>query len=490
MGNEVRVGIPRPLQMYIALTCLAGVGWLAYLVSRAELHSPALGEAGLFTLLILAAGSFPLPVAPRVKSDVTTAVLFAAVLVLEPGMAALASTVGVLTYTVLIRFWGNRLRLPWYKYPFNAGATALYVGLASVAFHLLATDGELLTPAVLAAAAVGYAANTVLVTGAVTLQTGMNPLRVWWMGTKENGLSEISLLSFGFLGAVAYRESPWTVVALIIPVAVIYVAFSRLASTNAYLEEAKQRLEALQGQIANNAKLASVGAISLDMAHQIKNPLAILLGRLETLQDRIAGESPARRHLDAAMTAGWRIRELTQNFTSIGDRQPVELDTGDMLNEAFGMAGLRAKTKFSARWECQENLPRLSGNPVLLREALFNIFSNAMEAVDDGGVISTSASQVNGDLVVRISDDGAGIPQEVMEHLFKPFQSTKPNGSGLGIFAAKHILEMHQGTLTIETEDGHGTTVTVTLPVPSGLGEGHLMRVPESDSGNPPQGRS
>ena len=470
--NEISPALPKPLRAYIALTGIAGATWLAYLTWGMEWELSTAAEIGLFTLLILVAGSFPLPVAPKVKADVTTAVLFGAALLLEPGAAGLAATVGVAAYTFLIRFWGDKLRLPWYKYPFNAGSTALYVGLASYVFHELAAEDELLTPAVAAAAAVIYLANTALVTGAASLQMGINPLRFWWMGTRENGPAELSLLAFGFLGAVVYEESAWTVVALFLPVAIIYVAFSRLARINAQLEEAMHRLEALQGQIATNAKLASIGAIALDMAHQIKNPLAIVLGRLETIKDRVGEKSPNQRDIDSAMKAGWRITELTKNFTSIGHQKPLELDVRDLVNEAFGMAGLRNPTRIETRWEYQEDLPKVLGNPVLLREAFYNIFSNAMEAVVEGGLITVSASRANGSVVVRISDDGEGIPQQVLDHLFEPFQSTKPNGSGLGIFAAKHILEMHRGSMEIETEKGRGTSVTVTLPAHPSQNEG------------------
>lgn len=305
--NIERQQLPMALRVYISLVGIAGAAWLAYLVSVAPWSSSAIVETGLFTLLVIAAGSFPLPVAPRVKADVATAALFGAALLLEPGAAALAATFGIVGFTFLLRYRGDRLRLPWYKYPFNGGATALYVGLASVVFHDLSADGQLLSPAVAAAAATMYMANTVVVTVAASLQMATNPLRFWWMGTRDNGLAELSLLAFGFLGAVAYRESPWTVVALFLPVAIIYVAFSRLARTNTELEDALRRLEALQGQIATNAKLASVGAMSLDMAHQIKNPLAILMGRLETFGDRIEEESPHRRHVDVALNAGWRM---------------------------------------------------------------------------------------------------------------------------------------------------------------------------------------
>ena len=302
-----------------------------------------------------------------------------------------------------------------------------------------------------------YLANTSLVTGAASLQMGLNPLRFWWMGTKENGLTELSLFAFGFLGAMAYLQSPWTIAALIIPVAIIYVAFSRLAGANV-------RLEALQGQIATDAKLASIGAISLDLAHQINNPLTILLGRLESLLDRAADDSRLRRLVDSAASAGWRIQELAKNFTTLGHQRPVDLDVHSLLDEAYGVAGLFHATTAEAQWDYQEDQPRISGYPVLLREAMSNIFSNAMEAVAEDGLIATTVSHSDGTVTVHISDNGPGIPEATMEHLFEPFQSTKQGGIGLGLFAVKHIVEMHSGSVSVETEEGRGTSVTVTLP--------------------------
>ena len=458
-----RSGLPQGLPAYIGLVTLVGMAWLAYLVAGVDFGVSTVGDIALFVVLIVVAGSFPLPVAPRVKADVTTAVLFASALLLEPGAAALSGVVGILIYTVLLRFWGDKLRLPWYKYPFNAGQIALVVGLTAVAFEALSSGEGVLTPAVAAAAASMYMVNTVLVSVVVRLQVGMNPLTVWWTGTRENGPAEVSLLAFGFLGALVYNESAWTVVALFIPVAIIYVAFSRQAKTNRQLEEALKELEALQGRIMSTAKLASIGTLSLDLAHQIKNPLAIMLGRLEGLQER-EEEGPARKHLDSAMGAGLRIKELTNTFASIGQQKWVELDVCESLDEAFGMAGLRNRKRIETRREYEERVLKVNGNPVLIREAFSNIFSNSMEAVEDGGQIEVSATRVNGSVVVRISDDGVGIAQEKMARLFEPFRTTKPNGHGLGLFAAKHILEMHEGSVEVDSVEGQGTTVTLSLP--------------------------
>ena len=455
MGDRrIDQSLPRPLRAYIGLVAVAGMALLVVLVLRAQWDSSAVGEMCLFIVLVVVAGSFPLPVSPRVKADVTTAVLFAAALLLEPGAAALAGVTGITTYTVLNRYWGERLVLPWYKHPFNAGETALYVGAASLVFHAIAPDDQIVTPAVALAAAVVYMANTALVSVVASIQLKSNPIRVWMAGSLENGPSELAQLAFGFLGAMAYHESPWTVVALFIPVAILYIAFSRLARSNARLEDALKKLEAVQGRIVSTSKLASIGAISLDLAHQIKNPLAVLLGRLEDVQERLEEGSRSRRHVDIAMDAGWRIHELTQTFSSIGEQKWIYLDMGELLDEAFGMAGLRNRKQIETHRDYTLRTVFVKGNPVLLREALSNIFSNAMEAVEEEGRVTVSVSNEGDSVVTHISDNGAGISADQIVHVFEPFFTTKPDGHGLGLFAARHIMEMHNGSIKVSSTPG------------------------------------
>ena len=163
--NQVRASLPKSLQAYIVIVAVGGMAWLTYLAQSVEWGPSVLGQMGLFVALIVLAGSFPLPVGPRVKTDVAATALFAAALLLEPGAAALAGAVGVVTYTLLLRFWGQKIRVPWYKYPFNAGATALFVGMASAFFHGMAASDSLLSAAVVPVACVYYLINTGLVFG-------------------------------------------------------------------------------------------------------------------------------------------------------------------------------------------------------------------------------------------------------------------------------------------------------------------------------------
>jgi len=141
------------------------------------------------------------------------------------------------------------------------------------------------------------------------------------------------------------------------------------------------------------------------------------------------------------------------------------LDVRKLLEESLGMAGLRTSKGIETCWSCAEDLPKVHGNPALIREALSNFFANAMDAVDDGGRISVEAIRDGDNVSVKIIDNGMGIPTGDLIHLFEPFHTTKPHDQGLGLFAAKQILEMHRGGVEMQSAQGVGSTVTVTLPL-------------------------
>ena len=141
------------------------------------------------------------------------------------------------------------------------------------------------------------------------------------------------------------------------------------------------------------------------------------------------------------------------------------MDLRDLLEEGLGMAGLKNTKRIETNWSCPDDLAKVQGNPILIREALSNFFSNAMDAVDEGGQIGIEAKNDGEFVSVRISDDGVGIPPGELKLLFQPFHTTKPHGQGLGLFAAKHILEMHRGSVEIQSSRGLGSTVIVKLPM-------------------------
>ncbi len=459
------------LCLLISAVFLGGLVWLDYLARQVTWNASLGLTTALFTVLVVAAGLFPLPVGPRIKAGVTTAPLFLAALVLPPGAAALAAIMGGLASLIGLRFKPPVMLMPWYKYLFSTGETALSTGLASWAFHSLAGD-NLSTVAVIVPLLLMYAVNTGLVSLAAAAQLHMNPVKLWWHGTKENGLAEVSLFSFGYLGAVSYQENPPILVALLVPVVIIYFAFSRLANTNARLEEALDKVKSLQGQLLGNAKLATVGALTLDLGHQVKNPLFIVIGRLESLQRRMGASDPHRVKVDEALQAAWRMNELTDAFLSVARQQWAKLDLATVLDEAIGMSTTRISKEVTVDRDFVVSSMPSEGHPILLREAFSNLVTNAVEAVPAGGHVVVSLGRNNGHAAISIVDNGPGISKGQLDKIFEPFNTSKQNGMGLGLFSAKHIVEMHHGTIHVESSSGRGTRIEVLLPVTKSQEEG------------------
>ena len=262
---------------------------------------------------------------PRVKTDVSGVATFGAVLLLEPGAAVLAAVVGLVTYTGLLRFRGDRIRVPWYKFPFNAGMTSLCVGLSSLVLHSLASapssDSGVLTLAAIPAAITFYLVNTTLVSVTVFLQIKLNPLTFWWAGTKQSGLAEVSLFMFAYLGALGYAQSPWTIAVMIVPVSIIYLAFARLAQKIQELEHAEQlraaELDRSNEQLARsrrrivNAQEELRKGVAQHLHGQVQNRLLVATHWLNAAQDEMGSIAPKSvQHLKKAAQL---VQEINNN---------------------------------------------------------------------------------------------------------------------------------------------------------------------------------
>ena len=172
---------------------------------------------------------------------------------------------------------------------------------------------------------------------------------------------------------------------------------------------------------------------------------------------------PGAPGIAEALEATWRINELADAFLSMARQREVQVDVALMLQEAIGIA-MSKTSKLVAIHEVFPTEPIYAiGNPILLREALNNLVTNAIEAVPSDGEVTVEAIQEDGHIRVRIDDNGPGIPEAQMAHLFEPFSSSKKSGLGLGLLSAKHIVEMYEGRLRVESPTNGGTRVEVKL---------------------------
>jgi hypothetical protein len=199
----------------------------------------------------------------------TTAPLFAAALALDPGEAVIAALAGGVAYPAALRFRSPGVRVPWYRTVFNLSETTFSTGMAAFILDRMA-DESLISASILLASAAMYSINSSLVSLMAATKLRQNPFKFWLIGTRESGPPELSLFAFGYLGALAYEANALAIVAVLLPVFIVYLAFSRLMATNTRLEQTISSVQTLQGQLLQNAKLATLGTLTLDLAHQLK----------------------------------------------------------------------------------------------------------------------------------------------------------------------------------------------------------------------------
>jgi len=117
------------------------------------------------------------------------------------------------------------------------------------------------------------------------------------------------------------------------------------------------------------------------------------------------------------------------------------------------------------RLQLGAGLEAVTMDPTRVHRVLDNLITNAVEAMHESGNLTVTAEKENNRIVIKVSDTGVGIPDEVMANLFKPFQTTKKGGLGLGLAYCKRAVEDHGGTITVESKVGEGTTFTISLPL-------------------------
>jgi len=239
------------------------------------------------------------------------------------------------------------------------------------------------------------------------------------------------------------------------------------------LQESTQRLEGSQ-------KLAYLGEISASIAHEINNPLGIIVLNSEFLAKRAdAGslEPEAAVEVGRVRTAALRATLAAQKLlqfarystqkTPITRRRmridPLILETVELLKDRFQLSGC------VLRLEIPEHLPAISLDQQGIQQVLFNLLTNAIDASPKGGEIVTRAEVTEREFILSVTDHGEGMTQELLETVKQPFVSTKPPGAGtgLGLAISDSIVQTHGGTLVIESSVGHGTTVAVHLPLRS-----------------------
>jgi len=249
----------------------------------------------------------------------------------------------------------------------------------------------------------------------------------------------------------------------------------------AELDQSLRDLKKAQNRIIQIEKVRALGEMAGGVAHDFNNLLAGVLGRAQLLRQKLdRNEDPAvQKSLDviekSALDGAAMVRRLL-DFTKF--RRDAEgftsLNINELIKDAVEFTKTRWKTEtevFGKKLDLQMELnevPPIAGEEAAIREVIVNLIFNAIEAMPSGGRICISTQSNEREVFIKIRDTGIGMPEEFKNKAFDPFLTTKgPTNSGLGLSVSYGIVKRHDGNIEIESTEGKGTTVSITLPISS-----------------------
>jgi len=221
-------------------------------------------------------------------------------------------------------------------------------------------------------------------------------------------------------------------------------------------------------QLVQSDKMASIGHLAAGIAHDIRNPLSAITGRIQLLLKTEGFSSEVLEDMKAIDEGAGHIAKIIENLLRLS--KPSELKFGKInINGVLKSAiSLTEKQKFmkgiATIGQFERSLPPVSGDSAMFEQAFINLITNASEAMPDGGELNISTFSSNGMVCVEFSDTGEGIRHEDKDKLFQPFSTTKKNGVGLGLFIINNIVTAHNGRIEVHSRPGKGAKFLISLP--------------------------
>jgi|GEM_PF-1459177 len=463
--DEARLGQSIEFKLYASAVILIGGALLLDSLWNLDLQREYFLPAGMLT--VLAAGSVFLPVRTlhsRAYFNAKPAFIFAAVVILPPTWLAPIIVVA---------------RLPWmlfHKVPrrflepvFNIAQYTISARLASLVFYGFGTQppppGSLASLLSLAGAvAVFLFTQTGLVTVMVMLYRQVS-LRETEGLNLNNLLVDFLMLCVGAIMGTLWQIGPWVSLLALAPLSGLYLVL-RLSKDVSYLKE----VDRLKTSIVAN------------VSHELRTPLASIKLYGQLLQNNIESSDPGtrQRFLDIIDQQTDRLVELIDDLLDLSriesgqfeaHKEPLYLQ--EMIDEVVNLMSIQAQRRnLVLHTDVDPDLPALLADRELMRILFKNLLSNAIKFSHEGGRIDILGQQLGGKITFSVIDQGIGIPQEALPHIFEKFYRVQTStesgiqGTGLGLVLAKEAAEAHGGVIRVESELGKGSKFTLELPLP------------------------
>jgi signal transduction histidine kinase len=236
------------------------------------------------------------------------------------------------------------------------------------------------------------------------------------------------------------------------------------------LEEANTRLQQAQQQLVQSEKLAAVGQLTAGIVHDVKNPLAVIRGLTEEVEEQLGGSSPHTEHLKTIRDNATRANAIVSDLLKFARQSNPEMRYQNIQDTVLSALRL---TDYLARRGRVKIIAEPSAQPVLtvydaqqIEQVLVNLIQNAIQAMPEGGTLRVRVGQTTEWVEIDVADTGVGIPPKNLGRIFDPFFTTKPpgEGTGLGLSVSYGLVAQHKGRIDVRSEVGRGSVFTVRLP--------------------------
>ncbi len=234
------------------------------------------------------------------------------------------------------------------------------------------------------------------------------------------------------------------------------------------LHQAYQALKNTQNRLMNAEKLAAVGKMAAHVSHEIRNPLVTIGGFARTILRNVS-DGDVNQAAQIIVEEVTRLEKILWDVLDFSRPVTPEFkmdDVNDVIRESCVLISGDVKDRnIELLLHLDKMLPRIVMDPRQWKQAILNVVKNAIMAMPSGGILSIKTSRVDRFVQTEIIDTGVGIPPDAISRLFVPFFTTRQSGSGLGLALTRQIVEEHDGTIEIRSEEGKGTVCTICLPV-------------------------
>jgi two-component system NtrC family sensor kinase len=263
-------------------------------------------------------------------------------------------------------------------------------------------------------------------------------------------------------------------------IAIVIVAFVLASRMVRHVEQADREQEMMNEQVIEAGKLASVGELAAGIAHEINNPIAIMVEEAGWIGDLLQEEdfhesenlTEFKRALMQIRVQGERCKEITHKLLSFArrtDPRVREVQLNDLVEEVVGVSEQRSRfSKVKITLNLDPFLPAVAASPSEMQQVVLNLINNALDAIGTaGGEVEITTRVENDHVVVDVKDNGHGIPKAVLARIFDPFFTTKPvgKGTGLGLSICYGIVKKLGGDITVNSAVGVGTAFHIHMPI-------------------------